>query len=814
MNTIKLLFFFLCFCFILVAQQVPKWSLELDSPIESYYFLDKGNQLFLQCAENIYLYDAVKGEKKYALEIDDYEKEGIHQIAGNFYLVSADDKVQGYNALTGKLVWEKEYADVEQKDFVNLFLIGDITVLRFGGIHVGIDLQTGNELWRQEFGYNQKLYQFDTWNWKVLKNQNRFVVLFYSEGVGLFDIKSGNRVFLADDYEIEYDLAEKGRSWSYISKDERYIIFCLDGSLAVLDVVANKEIFKSKASFDADKEVIYSTDRGCVILGEENTFFFDEKTGKITEVKVGADDFRTFEIMKVADKDYLFAGLKNGMLAVDLPEGKVIWQSQKDDKDFAGYAHRYLKIDGNDLLMTYTSTSVAEGGANVYLMRLNALTGKVIFRTTSLGTTPYGTADWAKSLFGGLMKTLKVENTLGWENIGFDYVTLEYEGNIIFGTLSINSLCNPDTKEKGGDGISIINPKTGEILFKDYLRLSDYSITAAGAIRYADMMPFIDGNVAYLVGNENIAAYDLKAKKRLWVNNGTIKAIPREGMVVDNVLYVKMGEKKFSIDMVPPAIFFDGVGMKIENKWDETPYGFAAYDCTSGKLLWRIETETDPSFLTPNFSLKNNYDSGSKHLYFGDEENIYALQMKADGGKFDFTINLNKNDLGKMPYKKTYAIDEWPIGSIGYGAEYTYYTYGGKEYSKYISALEQADASCEYNGLFTIWGAAAKKCLRVVYDQKSIFVMGTEGIGLINATDGKLTWKHEWEYDQDNVQFMPHIIGEKLVYCVERKLTSVDIKTGATRWQAKEVKRPIFVISPNEKFIFTIDKEVIKGYEL
>ncbi|MDP3683134.1 MAG: hypothetical protein Q8S01_04305, partial [Ignavibacteria bacterium] len=123
MNTKKLLFFFLCFCFILAAQQVPKWSLELDSPIESYYFLDKGNQLFLQCAENIYLYDAVKGEKKYALEIDDYEKEGVHQIAGNYYLVSADDKVQAYNALTGKLAWEKDYPDVEQKDFVNLFMI-------------------------------------------------------------------------------------------------------------------------------------------------------------------------------------------------------------------------------------------------------------------------------------------------------------------------------------------------------------------------------------------------------------------------------------------------------------------------------------------------------------------------------------------------------------------------------------------------------------------------------------------------------------------------------------------------------------------
>jgi len=810
----SLLCFVLCFSFMLTAQQIPKWSLELDSPIESYYFLDSGNQLFLQCGAYIYLYDAVSGQKKYQMEIDDYEPEGVHQISGNYYLVSADDKVKSYNALDGKLVWEKEYPDVEQKDFVNLFMIGEITVLRFGPFHIGVDLKTGNELWRLRYGYNQKLYEYGTWNWKVLKKQDKFVVLFYSEGIGLFDIKTGERVFIAENDEINTDLPEKGRRWSYLSKDERYLLLCLDKGLMVIDVANNQAIYNRKTSFDADKEVVFSTDKGCVILGEENTFFFDEENGKLTEVAVGADDFRTFKIMKAADKDYLFAGLKNAMLAIDLSEGKILWQSQKDDKDFVGYAHRYLKVDGNNLLLTYTNTSMAAGGANVYLMSLNALTGKVNYRTTSLGNTPYGQADWARSIFGGVMKTLGVESTLGYENIGFDYVTLEHDGTIVFGTLSINSLCNPDTRESGGDGIAIINPKTGEILFKDYLRLSDYSITTGGAIRYADMMPFIEGNTAYLVGNENLAAYDLKAKKRLWVNKGTIKAIPREGMVVDNVLYVKMGERKFTISLAPPVTFFDGLAMKVDNKWNETPYGFAAYDCSSGNLLWRIETETDPSFLTPNFSLKNNYDPLKKLLYFGDEENIYALQMKNNGGKFDFVINLKKNDLGKMPYQKTYAIDEWPIGSIGYGAEYTYYTWGGKEYSKYISATEQADASVEYYGLFTIWGAAAKKCLRVVYDQKSIFVMGTEGIGLINAGDGKLVWKHEWEYDQDNVQYMPHIIDGKLVYCVERKLTSVDLKTGATRWQSKETKRPIFVVSPNEKYIFTIDKEIIKGYEL
>ncbi|MDP3580327.1 MAG: PQQ-binding-like beta-propeller repeat protein, partial [Ignavibacteria bacterium] len=153
---------FLLIIFFLVsavlAQQVPKWTLELDDQIEGYNFLKDGNFLFLRSGENVFLYDAVTGQKIYSHEIDDYEKEGVHQIAGNNYFVSTSEAVRCYDALTGKLIWEKQYADIDQKEFGRLFFIGDVTVLRYGSVHVGIDLKTGNEIWRQDFGYNQQLY--------------------------------------------------------------------------------------------------------------------------------------------------------------------------------------------------------------------------------------------------------------------------------------------------------------------------------------------------------------------------------------------------------------------------------------------------------------------------------------------------------------------------------------------------------------------------------------------------------------------------------------------------------------------------------
>ena len=67
--------------------------------------------------------------------------------------------------------------------------------------------------------------------------------------------------------------------------------------------------------------------------------------------------------------------------------------------------------------------------------------------------------------------------------------------------------------------------------------------------------------------------------------------------------YIKFGERKFDVVLEPPKGIFGYLGMKVNDKYDEDPYGFAAYDVNTGKQLWRVETKVDPSFLTPNFSL-------------------------------------------------------------------------------------------------------------------------------------------------------------------------------------------------------------------
>ncbi|GEM_PF-1615587 len=808
--------------FFLSLAQVPKWNLDIGEQIKDYSFLQEGKFLFLSNYEYSWLFDAASGAKIYELRVKKYEKQGVHQLIGEKFLIGTGEGLQCYDALTGKLLWQQEYAKVDQDEYTNLSFRNNNIILRYGKIHIGVDLTTGKELFRMDITYNGDLVKKGTWNWTSLEKQNKLLVMLDDDKLGLFSYDDGKQLFEAKDYEVNSKIVEKKYEWCYQSPDQRFALFLLDSHVAIVDISQNKEIVRKEMKYDTDFQPLMKTDLGCAILGKDKVMFFNDNTGSLVEVPASVGDFRTYEILHIGDKEVFLAGMSDAMFAIDLVEGKVLWKTAEKDANFEGYAHHYIKVDGNNVIVTYTRGSgYSDDGTNVHVMSIQAFTGKVNYRTPAIFNSRLYIPNWQRSLGKFVLSTLAGQkNTFGYENIGFSYTTDEFEGNLVFGLISTNLLRNPDTKEEPGDGVVIVDPKTGQILLKDYVRVSDYTSSPPAA---PAMKPVIIENKMFLIGDENIAGYDLSAKKRMWYSEKLLKGNPREAMLVDNVLYIKFGERKFDIALEPPKGLFGTLGMKIKDKYDIDPYGFAAYDAATGKQLWRIETKVDPSFLTPNFSLKNNYDPASKRLYFADEENIYALQMRADGGKFDYTVNLDKSGLGEMQFKKTYAIQEWPIGhkrtsvSSGYGYSVTTTTteIGGADYNKFISDKEEADAACQYQGWgSTIWGATAKKCLRAVYVGTHIFAIGQEAIALLNAEDGKVIWKHAWDFDPKNIQYVPKIMNGKLVYCLDRQLTCVDIGNGNMLWQQKEAKRPLFFNSPDENYLYTIDEEVIKGYEL
>ncbi len=226
----------------------------------------------------------------------------------------------------------------------------------------------------------------------------------------------------------------------------------------------------------------------------------------------------------------------------------------------------------------------------------------------------------------------------------------------------------------------------------------------------------------------------------------------------------------------------------------------------------------------PQFSLKNYYNKATSQLYFSDEEKIYALGLRRDGGKYDWEFGLDKNKVGEMPLKKVYAVNETWVGTVprtqtvstGGGWSYSYTT-GGTDAEGQASFLEDvsgADIATTYTSWGNIWGVTAKRCLRVLFDEKSLLVFGSEGIGMVDVSSGKARWVTEWDYDNEAVQYIPKAMSGKVVYCVDRKLTSIDLASGKQVWQVKEAKKPRFFTSPDRSYIFSIDEEVISGYQV
>ena len=45
-------------------------------------------------------------------------------------------------------------------------------------------------------------------------------------------------------------------------------------------------------------------------------------------------------------------------------------------------------------------------------------------------------------------------------------------------------------------------------------------------------------------------------------------------------------------------------------------------------------------------------------------------------------------------------------------------------------------------------------------------------------------------------------------------MTALDLETGKKLWEADEAKKPKFFVSPDGTYVFSIDDEVVSGYEL
>ena len=80
-------------------------------------------------------------------------------------------------------------------------------------------------------------------------------------------------------------------------------------------------------------------------------------------------------------------------------------------------------------------------------------------------------------------------------------------------------------------------------------------------------------------------------------------------------------------------------------------------------------------------------------------------------------------------------------------------------------------------------------------------VVGPEGIGLVDSDNGASRWVTPWEYDNQDVQYIPKPIGNSIIYCSSENLTRLNLSDGSQVWRAEESENSKFFESPKLNYL-------------
>ena len=801
------------------AQQI--WKKELEEEAKIIEFMDNDTKLFIAAKDYIYLFDTESGKAIYELELEDYLAKGLYNLVGTTFLVAPDDETMlAIDALTGKEKWRKKYEDLDQEDFTELHSIGGKPVIQYGTLHIATDLNTGKYLWGNNFEYDGKISALGGWNYKEFESRGNFLIITPDETANLISASTGTAVGTYGDFEPEEAILKAGLQWSYTDKNENYIMFTLDDKLLVIDLKTGREAMRTAMDWDNDIPPFIAVENGVIVLSEDKIIYFNTENGRNSSIAVAVDDFRTYQVFYQGDKSYLFAGFKNKLMGIDLNSGKVMWQSKEEDKNFQGYPHRYIEMSDGQLLMTYVyGENPPNGGTWIRATSVDVKTGKVIFNTDPLLLS--------ETYLNSFVRTIAsiAPDPFGfskWDNLGFYYYSGMVDDKLVLSMSHRATTLNPTNRKDGGDGVVIVDSKTGKILLADYNELNDYGNANGKPVNRVESL-FL-GDKLLISGNIRSALYDIKSAKRLWITDEYEEKYIVDAAMLDGNLYMKYGYLDFNVKLTPPGfIGWFGASIDVKKNDEEDPYGVMSFDAKSGKLNWNTEIDQDPSFATPNFSLASYYSTKNKTLIYSDEDNLYAL---GNNGKYNWKKNYDDIGVGSIPYDKIYAVNEQFLGH-----EYnTTTTYSGYNYdwkvtttstshnvegiSKFVDQMGTSDASIVYKSGKNYWGASAKKTLGLYVGGEEVLVLGSKGIARLDRLSGDNKWKLDWDYDPDEVELTPMFLGDRIVYCFSEKLEVIDYSTGKKLWSAEEDSDAKFIISPTGKFIFSIDKEDISGYKV
>jgi hypothetical protein len=234
------------------------------------------------------------------------------------------------------------------------------------------------------------------------------------------------------------------------------------------------------------------------------------------------------------------------MSCIDLAKCQVIWETPKDDPNFKGYAHKYIKQDGSNAIITYNTI---DDGTHLYVVNMNVVTGKVNYRQeiflseVELTGFKRALAKTFNATFGSVLDAITMgqsgsfevvdamNNMLGFQNIGFDYNVFDYKGKLIFVTNTYADMLNPADRKSPGEGVVAVDPATG-IVYKKYFQIANDLNDIK--IKYVTS-PYVDGKYLIIPG-DRLVGFDLDKGEKLWEIKDDMFPVTSIG-IIDGIVY-------------------------------------------------------------------------------------------------------------------------------------------------------------------------------------------------------------------------------------------------------------------------------------
>jgi|GEM_PF-4853395 len=800
------------------------WKLEMPddlivvssvAQVNSIVFWSTGDQIGGKSIET--------GKDIWSVNLEDWNPDGPEVYSEDTYITIDNDYLVAYDIFTGDIRWSLELQDIEANEYkLSFFPSPDRFVIAFGSLHFAIDIYSGNILWSQsihhrEFSEGEQLYQT-----YASSSENYFAVLVNSKDmIYTIEVESGAVRGSQIDFIPQSQSMERLGAYSVPLRQTGYTAFVGEEKIVIVnDTSGNIETYLKGLPPKSFSPIAYQADGSILVMTDEKVVWITT-AGKITDLKMGYEDFRVLETIKYLGRDYIAMSYVGGIAIIDPQTGHRVWTSGFEESE-DGYIHDFIGIVDGQLIAGYSDNSIFSG-TWVRLYSYDMKTGQQNWVTPDLLASKSNIND----LNRWIGDSYNPNSPMSWTNPGFKYSSgITAKGDVwLASSWAAQPEIPEDMEGEDGNGLVLINSNDGTVLSSDYIELNEeYNYTDAAYL----VSPFAVDSIIYLIGTTHIAAYSATNGQQLWlreyISGDEDEYTIVEARVQNDVLVLRSGGVKQDIYMTKPVVaaWFTSPSVSTNELWSSEPTAILGVSVKDGSLLWKNLLDGYPEDIIKNYSIQNWTNNNDNSLMIADRKGVTQIDIRS--GTVLSGFDLDKYEMEDLD--ESYAIQTFPLFSVRETKSYYHgYYYDWEVTSTYTNlydenislmerALRRSDASIVYEQFGNTWGGTATRVLGAWNTPWGLYIAGQKAQGMIDRETGIEKWSLKWEFDEDDFGFAPMAVGEIIFYEFDNRLNVLSLTNGKILFEEEVDDNTQYLVSHDQKYLIAYSEDILQVLKL